>query len=276
MSLDSSEVRIEDHLSWLCRALDDPSQIMWLGISDGEEKVGICRFEFTDNAEAAQVSINLNPKFRGKGLGAALLLDCSNRIQNSRRVNLMARIKKENQRSLKIFSRCGFRVTEDRASIVNLQRRHPPPGDFQATSDDIYFREVSRSDDDIDKLFELLGSRGFAISRDIGLTPERHRQFVQNHPYRSWYLVWVGEQLIGTVYLSHENVIGINLLGGQTHWVDPLLRRIAQMHNPLPEIPSVRPGYFYVNVHPHHHAMLEELETRGYTRIQDSFRVLFD
>ena len=276
MSLDTGKVQIKDHLVWLCRTLDDPLKIIWLGISDNGEKVGVCRFSLSDHTMEAEVSINLNPQFRGQGLGAALLLDCSNRIQNSRSIKLTARIKKGNRRSLRAFLQCHFELAEERNSTLHLVRKRPPLGVSGVELKDIYFDEVRKSDHDIKKLFELLNKRAFAISRDITLTPQKHHQFVQNHPYRFWCFVRVKDEFVGTVYLGHENVIGLNLLDGHIHLADSVLRRVVQLHDPLPEIPSVRPGYFYLNVEPKHEAMLDELNTRGYRHIQDSFQVRFD
>lgn len=97
----------EEHCSWFEKALHEESKILCMGIL-GTEKVGVVRFDLKGEG-IYEVSINLNPHFRGKGL-APDLLDASIRyLLNKRCVHkLFATLKRINAPSMKTFTRAGF------------------------------------------------------------------------------------------------------------------------------------------------------------------------
>lgn len=107
----------------------------------------------------------------------------------------------------------------------------------------------------IDFLFELIAQRMTEPEVNISAampTPEQHRQFVHRKPYRFWYLIEIGNELIGYVSATQRNEIGIVLLkqyrgcgyGAQA------VRALMEMHEPLPAIPSERRGRWIANVAP--------------------------
>ena len=68
MSLDNNIITPDIHQSWFNKVLVDNSKILYIGELDNK-KVGVCRFEFYKSKLVSEVSINLNPKLRGKGYG---------------------------------------------------------------------------------------------------------------------------------------------------------------------------------------------------------------
>ena len=136
------------------------------------------------------------------------------------------------------------------------------------------FKAVTKSNRDIDCLFDFLKQRGsHAISHKKVPDFQRHAEFVRKHPYRHWFIIFRFDVPIGTAYIGFENCVGIFLLDWQLEVVDGVLRKIMTMHKPLPPIPSVRPGHFYINVSPNNTALLEIIEQLGLSQIQTSFAI---
>ena len=107
MFLSSEAVSLNKHIDWYQRSLKNPHRRLYIG-SINDLKVGIVRFDFNKNAEQSEVSINLNPQLRGKGFGFTLLSKSISTYELSNDATLIATIKKENDASLRIFSKCGF------------------------------------------------------------------------------------------------------------------------------------------------------------------------
>src|SRR5438105_1596077 len=62
----------EDHCKWFDRILQDNTRLLCVGRMDAD-KIGVVRFDLKAD-DIYEVSINLNPVFRGKGLAPQLLL----------------------------------------------------------------------------------------------------------------------------------------------------------------------------------------------------------
>ena len=108
MFIDNKLVSKPSHLKWFTKALNEKSCYLYIG-EKNKIKVGVVRFDCDINKFISIVSINLNPKMRGKGL-AAILLDLSiKKLPNCHKFLFQAIIKKENIISKKIFKKCGFK-----------------------------------------------------------------------------------------------------------------------------------------------------------------------
>ena len=76
------------------------------------------RFE-KKNSKIIEVSININPQFRGKGLGKEFLSQSIAKfIKRKPGFVMKARVLIENQRSKRLFKSCGFVVSSIRDKIV--------------------------------------------------------------------------------------------------------------------------------------------------------------
>jgi RimJ/RimL family protein N-acetyltransferase len=97
-----------DHSAWFSSIFSDPRFKLYLGIHDSG-KVGICWFKLSGSS--AEVSINMNPSFRGQKLSAVLL---NKSIETLRAevgfVEVIASIYKRNLRSEKAFISAGFLI----------------------------------------------------------------------------------------------------------------------------------------------------------------------
>jgi RimJ/RimL family protein N-acetyltransferase len=85
---------------WICIAVDEPSG----------EKVGMCRFDSDRSHSEVEVSINLNPVWRGRGIATNVLTGALDwfRAVNATDVPLTATIRSTNVASARIFRNAGF------------------------------------------------------------------------------------------------------------------------------------------------------------------------
>ncbi len=110
-----------EHSDWFAASLANRSRWLFIvmasedGGADGAApaKIGMCRFDVQPDGASAEVSINLNPDYRGRGLAGEVLRMA---IQEFRRgvspeLALTATIRSSNQASVSIFERAGFRLT---------------------------------------------------------------------------------------------------------------------------------------------------------------------
>ena len=111
MSYDGAIVDYPAHKGWFDKSLENKQRVLVVGV-EGENKVGVVRYD-NDGAEI-EVSINLNPKIRGKSFGQKLLTKSESFIPpNWRMLKLLAEIKEENIASIKTFERSGYTFIEN-------------------------------------------------------------------------------------------------------------------------------------------------------------------
>ena len=108
-SLSVDEVALERHDVWLNKTLNDSSCLLLIGEANGQ-MVGMVRINICEDSNLGQVSINLNPKFRGKGISRRLLGES---LANGKKVfdqilQYRAEIHVNNVASQKIFKSLGF------------------------------------------------------------------------------------------------------------------------------------------------------------------------
>ena len=121
-------------------------------------------------------------------------------------------------------------------------------------------------------LYSLLKTRSHSISHKAMPSFEAHEYFVKNQPYRAWYIIKKSDQICGTIYVHHDNSLGLNnaetLSADDIHLV---LLRIKEQIAPLPAIDSVRSGVFFLNVAASNSVMQEKLEAIGCQLLQKSY-----
>jgi len=235
MSFNGSSPSIEEHEIWLKNSLCNVDRALYIG-ELGDKKLGVCRFNFLESEQLAEVSINMNPSMRGCGLGKKFLFESIEFYLEKNRYNLLAKVKPNNLASLNIFESAGFESFASDESMIVLRR------DFK----EVAFKEVN--DQDAKVLLKLLESRGYSISHHNLPTKDDHLLFVKSKPYRYWAIVLEDNLPVGTVYIQSNNSIGLNLLQQKKQLVYKILRHIKTSFNPLKEVKSKAPPYFYVNI----------------------------
>ena len=113
MFLINKKVTLEEHERWYLCNLTNPLTKLYIAVnSDG--KIGICRFSYDELDSYSEVSINLNPKMRGKNFSYTFLFNSIKQYQKKYTYGLKEKIKKENNASIKIFKKCRFfQIAED-------------------------------------------------------------------------------------------------------------------------------------------------------------------
>lgn len=120
MSINTGEVSWKEHEKWFASALSNKDRLLLIG-RIGENSVGMVRFDKIGQ-DTLQVSINLNPEFRGKGLGKQLLKEALSIAEKKGTAQFIAEVKVENVPSNKLFSSLGFVVSETKndANVYRL------------------------------------------------------------------------------------------------------------------------------------------------------------
>lgn len=118
MSLTHDEISLTNHQTWYTKALADKNKCMYI-ISNQTEKVGVVRFDHS-NDNTHLISINLNPKVRGKGYGSKTLNLAVNtfKLKNTE-VKIIAEIDYKNMTSRHIFEKNGFTTQNPDEKIIH-------------------------------------------------------------------------------------------------------------------------------------------------------------
>lgn len=110
-SLNTDEILWASHDAWFRASLASEKRhiLMIESTSEGEaDSIGMCRFDVS--GETAEVSINLDPVVRGKGLALGALRCALTYFQiiDPRNTEIIARVREENEPSMRLFERAGF------------------------------------------------------------------------------------------------------------------------------------------------------------------------
>ena len=122
-------------------------------------------------------------------------------------------------------------------------------------------------------LFVILAKKKFNISHICLPTYHQHKKFVENHPYRFWYLIKNEQKYIGAIYVTFENVIGINTIISSKELYINAIKALINSHKPLEEIKSVRNKFFVINVNPKNKILIEAINIIGLCHIQNTYIV---
>lgn len=111
-SINRDLVTWEGHEKWLTAKLnsDDTFMLIFELSSQNSSKVGMTRFDLERHKGIAEISINVNPTFRGHGLAEKLLSESIELFASAETgIHLInATIRESNVASTKIFIRSGF------------------------------------------------------------------------------------------------------------------------------------------------------------------------
>ena len=118
-SFDTHEVPLEVHRAWFRRALDDRDRCLLIVEEDGVA-AGVVRFDRGD--DAWEVSINMAPERRGRGLGIDALQRAARWLTvHEGAARIRAQVRTENDASLRTFASAGYveeRRDEGRVVLV--------------------------------------------------------------------------------------------------------------------------------------------------------------
>lgn len=140
-------------------------------------------------------------------------------------------------------------------------------------SQKLIFENIIPTDEQITILYELLKLRSYSISHLSAPPFSEHSDFVRNNPYRVWYLLRLEDTYVGTIYATIENTLGVNILDAYLDYcLLPVVDKIMAELAPLPEVRSVRAGYFSIIVPFSNKVMAAKLETIGFMASQTMYK----
>jgi len=112
-------VSLAEHKKWFNSVLNDKKKLIFL-IKVKSSPIGLLRFEI-NNSNEAEISIYLIPGKTGHGFGvSAIKKGCNHLFSLGKIHKVVAKIRNDNERSIKAFSKCGFKLT----SRSKAQKNH--------------------------------------------------------------------------------------------------------------------------------------------------------
>jgi N-acetylneuraminate synthase len=109
-SLSGLGITLDEHKQWFFEKIFDVDNFVGYICENSQgKKIGFVFF-VRKNFNNFEVSINMNPIFRGSGLSIKVLVQSLKSFQESSYSNIFARIKINNIKSEKLFIRAGFEI----------------------------------------------------------------------------------------------------------------------------------------------------------------------
>ena len=119
-SFNESELKWEEHNEWVKSKIKDPNTFMLIAELE-QKRIGVIRFEKCGGEVV--VSVNVDPDETGKGWGTRIIQEGSDlffkKFSASRAIS--ARIKKDNEASLRAFQKAGYQLKEEDKEKVVLE-----------------------------------------------------------------------------------------------------------------------------------------------------------
>lgn len=136
----------------------------------------------------------------------------------------------------------------------------------------IKFDLVIPDDNQIRILYKLLESRKHYISHREMPSYGEHTAFVRARPYRAWYIIFHEGKPIGSVYLTEDNLVGLNIEEEQINASLPsVMGFIEKKYKPNPGLKSLRCDRFSINVSPSNQTLIKAIEEYGAVAVQITF-----
>ena len=125
--------------------------------------------------------------------------------------------------------------------------------------------KVIHNDKQILRLFKSLESRSHVISHKEMPEYSSHVEFVQNNPYRVWYMVNLNNIFVADLYVQNDNSIGLNNFENlEVNAIREVLEILFIKITPLQAIPSKRFGKFFFRISSSNFILQKKIESLGY------------
>jgi UDP-2,4-diacetamido-2,4,6-trideoxy-beta-L-altropyranose hydrolase len=120
-SFQQDPIELDEHRAWLAQRLGDPDCLLFVIEPEGAPS-GSVRLE-RESDERAEIHIVVAPEASGKGLATLALREASELAEDQLGVRLIrARVKAENESSVRAFRAAGFEQAEERDGVIELTR----------------------------------------------------------------------------------------------------------------------------------------------------------
>lgn len=120
MSRSGDEIAFADHVAWLDKSLAEARRELFICRDDDDDApIGVIRRD--DEGAVSELSWTLNPDYRGRGLGKAMLWSFVTRYPGRYR----AEVKASNIASQRMCVHAGFRLGEEKGGVFHFYREAP-------------------------------------------------------------------------------------------------------------------------------------------------------
>ena len=117
-SLEKKAISASEHEEWFSHQLSSEKCFFVIGeIDDETSKFGSVRFSQA-TGDYWEVSLNISPQFRGRGLSKILLNQATIFFAKHHLGLLLAKIQSDNHRSIRCFQNCGFGLYEKNGTVL--------------------------------------------------------------------------------------------------------------------------------------------------------------
>jgi len=125
--------------------------------------------------------------------------------------------------------------------------------------------------DDAEFLYELLKQREGRVNishRSIPTSTE-HRDYIKNHSYQSWNIIWVENNRVGNIYLTQRDEIGI--------FIDNKFKARGYGSEALKQFMEKNGKKRYLaNINPTNYKSIQFFGKHGFIHIQNTYHKKFD
>jgi RimJ/RimL family protein N-acetyltransferase len=110
-----------DHVRWLAARTEADDARVWIADSESAQPLGVVRFESADHWRTARLSYAIAPESRGLGFGTAVVVAGVSRLRETRpAAQVWADVRRENERSIRVFEGLGWRREEREIGLVRF------------------------------------------------------------------------------------------------------------------------------------------------------------
>jgi len=139
-------------------------------------------------------------------------------------------------------------------------------------SEKINLEKVIPNDKQILRLLKSLESRSHVISHTDMPEYSSHKEFVQNNPYRVWYMVNINNIFVADLYVQNDNSIGLNNFENlEVNVIREVLEMLFIEIFPLQAISSKRFGKFFFRISSSNFILQKKIESLGYFSSEISY-----
>ena len=113
-----------NHLKWLEKTLENPNTNILIFFDEQlNAKIGMVRIQLNDELFNAEISINLNPEFRGKGYGQSCLIYAADYVSATFPgcFDIDAIVREENGASIKTFTSVGYHEVSRKDGFIHFK-----------------------------------------------------------------------------------------------------------------------------------------------------------
>lgn len=120
--------------------------------------------------------------------------------------------------------------------------------------------------DDAEFLYELLKQREGSVNISHRSIPSltEHRDYIKNHSYQSWDIIWVENNRVGNIYLTQRDEIGVfidNKSQGRGYGSQALKQFMEKNGNKR----------YLANINPTNYKSIQFFGKHGFTHIQNTY-----